>query len=220
MRGLRIAMVTVSLLLLSSGAFAQVFYPYPAAPVVEENTPVFGPAIGIGDDLFRIIGFARFNISVPMDFGLEIVMDRFDTKEYVDNRLVSDSVWRFGAAGDVKYAFIPPDDTTMPFDLSFNAGFGFESGGDVTNIVVPIGVLISKPVEIAPNRLFTPFAGVYLLILHASVDLGPLGDVSDTDTDVELRTGASVNVTERADMFAALHFGSGTRFYIGLNWRL
>jgi hypothetical protein len=218
MRQLCFIIVAMSLLLVGTGASAQVFYQYPAAPVVPENEPVFGPAIGIGEDLFRINGFARFNISTPMDLGLEIVFDRIDTSSDYDQ---NDGVWRFGAAADVKYAFIPPDDMTMPFDLSFNAGFGFESGGDITNIIIPIGAMISKPVEIAPSRLFTPYAGVYLLIIHTSVDLGgTFGDVSDTDTDVELRGGASVSVTEIADIFAALHFGYGTRFYVGLNWHL
>ena len=217
MRQLCFIIVAMSLLLVCSGSSAQVFYQYPAAPVVPENEPVFGPAIGIGEDLFRVNGFARFNISVPMDLGLEIVFDRFDTSgDGVGN---DDSVWRFGAAADVKYAFIPPDDMTMPFDLSFNAGFGFESGGDDTNIVVPVGAMISKPVEIAPSRLFTPYAGVYLLILHTSSDDGGT-DVSKTETDVELRGGASVSVTDIADIFAALHLGFGTKFYIGLNWHL
>lgn len=217
MRQLCFVIVAMSLLLAGTGSSAQVFYQYPAAPVVPENEPVFGPAIAIGEDLFRINGFARFNISAPMDFGLEIVFDRID----VGPRPGDDAVWRFGAAADVKYAFIPAEDMTMPFDLSFDAGFGFESGGEVTNIIVPVGAMISKPVEIAPSRLFTPYAGVYLLILYTSVDLGgTLGDVSDTDTDVELRAGASVSVTDIADIFAAFHVGSGTRFYIGLNWHL
>jgi len=199
----------ISVLLLGAGASAQVFYEYPAAPVVRENEPVFGPAIAIGEhDLFRVNGFARFNISVPMDLGLELVLDN-----------VSD-VTRFGVGGDIKYQFIPPEDMTMPFDLAFNAGFGFESGGDVTTIVIPIGALISKSIEIAPSRLVTPYAGVYLLILHTSIDAGRYGDVSDTDTDVELRGGASVSITDMADVFAALHLGSGTKFYIGLNWHL
>jgi hypothetical protein len=219
MRRSYLVIAVMSLLLFCTSAYAQVFYEYPAAPVVGENEPVFGPAIAIGEDLFRLNGFARFNVAAPWDFGLEIVFDRIDISNGFANQ--DDSIWRFGAGADIKYLFIPPDDMTMPFDLAFNAGFGFESGGDITDIIVPVGALISKSLEIAPNRLFTPYAGVYLLIIHTSVDFGgSLGDVSDTDTDVELRGGGSVSVTDVADIFAALHLGNGTKFYVGLNWRL
>jgi hypothetical protein len=218
MRRLCLLITATALIALGTGASAQVFYEYPAAPVVRENEPVFGPAIAIGDNLFRINGFARFNISVPFDLGLEIVFDRVTVP---DVGLGEDDIWRFGAAADVKYLFIPPEDMTMPFDLAFNAGFGYESGGDVTNIIVPVGALISRSLELAPSRLLTPYAGVYLLIFHTSYDIGgDQGDRSNTDTDVELRGGVSVGVTEQADIFAALHLGSGNKFYIGLNWRL
>jgi hypothetical protein len=209
MRHLCLIIMTAALLSWSAGAFAQVFYEYPAAPAVGENKPVFGPAIAFGDHLFRVNGFARFNISAPMDFGLELVFDN-----------ISD-VSRFGIGGDLKYTFIPPEDMTMPFDLSFNAGFGYESGGNLTDIVVPLGAIISRSIEIEPSRLLTPYAGVYLLILHSSFDSdGTRGTVSDTNTDVELRGGASFGITEAADIFTALHLGSGTKFYIGLNWHL
>ncbi len=219
MRRLCVITAALSLLLLGVSASAQVFYEYPGAPVVGENEPIFGPAIAIGDEFFRINGFARFNISTPMDLGLEIALDRVTVADFDDFR--SEEVWRFGVGGDIKYLFIPPEDMTMPFDLAFNAGFGFETGGDITNIIVPVGALISKPLEIAPSRIFTPYAGVYLLIVHTTIDVGDrFGDRSDTDTDIELRGGGSVNVTDVAEIFAALHLGSGTKFYIGLNWHL
>jgi hypothetical protein len=218
MRRLCLLITATALLALGTGASAQVFYEYPAAPVVRENEPVFGPAIAIGDDLFRINGFARFNVSPPFDFGLEIVFDRLSVTDVGSS---NDDIWRFGAAADIKYLFIPPEDTTMPFDLAFNAGFGYESGGDITNIIVPIGALISKPIELSPSNLLTPYAGVYLLVVHTSVDAGgDIGDVSDTDTDAELRGGVSIGVTDLADIFAALHLGSGNKFYIGMVWHL
>ncbi|NIM22460.1 MAG: hypothetical protein GTN64_08630 [Candidatus Latescibacteria bacterium] len=190
------------------GAHAQVFYEYPGAPVIKENEPAIGPVIAVGEhDLFRILGYARFNVSQYADFGLELVFDN-----------VGDD-WRVGAGGDVKYAIVP-ESATMPFDLALNAGFGFESGDNVTQIQVPIGAVISRPLQLASGRFLVPYGGLYLLIVHTSIDIGPVGDISDTDADVELRIGTSIGVTDRADMFAALHIGSGTKFFIGLNWHL
>ncbi len=206
-----LALTLASLAFVGTTVHAQVFYEYPGVPVVKENEPVFGPCIGLGDDLFRINGFARFNVSTLMDFGLELVFDN------------ANDTWRYGAGGDVKYAIVP-ENTTMPFDLSLNAGFGFESGGDVKSIIVPLGGLVSRPLQLASGRVFAPYGGVYLLILHTSIDLpadvADEVDSSDTDTDVELRGGVRLEMNAQADLFAALHLGAGTMFYIGLNWRL
>jgi hypothetical protein len=101
---------------------AQVFYEYPCATVAPENQPMIGSCIGIGDELFRIDGYARFNMSPVMDLGLELVFDE------------SNDHWRSGAGGDIKYAIVPTD-VTMPFDLSVNGGFGFQSGNHITSFL-------------------------------------------------------------------------------------
>jgi hypothetical protein len=200
-------LMLAALVVLSTQAQAQVFYEFPGAPVTKEHEPVLGPYIAIGDDLVRLGAYGRFNVTRLTDLGLELVFDN------------QNDDWRIGAGGDVKYAIVPTS-VTLPFDLSLNAGFGFESGGDVTTILVPIGGVISRPLELASGRVLTPYGGVYVLIIHTSVDGPPGFDASDTDADVELRTGISVQMKDQADVFAALHLGSGTRFYIGLNWHL
>ena len=203
MRRYFITLFTVTALVcVCATASAQVFYEYPGAPVVTENEPVIGTCLGIGDELFRIDGYARFNLSPTMDLGLELLFDNFDEN------------WRYGAGGDVKYAIVPKD-VTMPFDLSLNGGFGFESGNDITTLVFPVGGLISRPLELSSGRTLVPYGGVYLLLVHTSV-----GSFSNTESDVELRGGANFNVDDQADLFAALHLGAGTMFYIGINWHL
>ena len=204
-----ILLAVTALVCMCTAASGQVFYEYPGAPVVKENEPVIGSCLRIGDNLFRIDGYARFNVSPDMDFGLELVFDNFH-----DN-------WRYGAGGDVKYAIVPTD-ATMPFDLSVNGGFGFESGDDITTLIFPFGGVISRPLELASGRTLTPYGGVYLLLLHTSIDtnIPGVGSTSDTDTDVEIRGGVNFNVADQADLFAALHLGAGNRFYIGLNWHL
>ncbi|MBI4720156.1 MAG: hypothetical protein HY770_02795 [Chitinivibrionia bacterium] len=188
-------------------AGAQVFYAHPGAPVVTDEQPVIGPYIAIGDDLFRASGFGRFNVMQNMDMGLELVFDLID-----DN-------WFAGAGVDLKYSIVPPD-YDMPFDLAANAGLGFTSGHDITTILAPFGAIISRPLELSSGYTLTPYGGVYLLIAHVSVDAGPLGDISDTDTDVELRAGLSLEISGALDVFSAAHLGSGNKVYFGLNFRL
>lgn len=188
-------------------ADAQVFYAYPGAPVVSDEQPALGPFIAIGDDLFRLAGYGRFNVTDQMDMGLELVFDLIDDD------------WFAGAGVDLKYSIIPVD-REMPFDLSLNGGIGFTSGNDITMILAPVGGVISRPLKLSNGNVLTPYGGVYVLIEHISIDAGPFGDFSDTDTDVELRAGVSLRLAEMIDIFTALHIGSGNKFYTGLNFRL
>jgi hypothetical protein len=68
------------------------------------------------------------------------------------------------------------------------------------------------------ERTIVPFGGVYLLVDYINIDAGPgAGDYSDTDFDVELRLGASAEIIERGSVFASLHAGHDTMFFIGFN---
>jgi hypothetical protein len=194
---------------------AQVFYLYPGAPVVKDAEPAMGASLGIGEDIFRLLGYTRFNINEVTDFGLELIFDHFSS-----DVPGGDDAWRVGAGADVKYAIVPQN-TSLPFDLAVNAGLGFESGGDLTNINIPLGGLISRPLELSNGKVVVPYGGVYILIAHYSWDVDIPGfDADETDTDVEIRTGARLELKEKTSVFATLHFGAGTMFYLGLNLAL
>ena len=65
------------------------------------------------------------------------------------------------------------------------------------------------------------YGGIYLLFDHVKID-APEGapedyDDSDSDFDVELRIGASAEIVKRGSVFAALHAGNGTMFFLGFN---
>ena len=207
------AVILVAVMTAVSPARAQVFHSYPGAPVVKDTEPAAGAALGIGDDLLRIIGYARFNVNANTDFGLELVLDHWDVPFVGDE-------WRVGAGADVKYAIIPKN-STLPFDLAVNAGLGFESGGDVTNLNVPLGGLISRPLELNNGRVIVPYGGVYVLISHFSYDVSAPGfDNDDTDTDVELRLGAKTSINDSTGAYVTLHLGAGNMFFFGFDVRL
>jgi hypothetical protein len=201
------AVVIVALLAPAVGA--QVFYMYPGAPPVKKDEPAVGATIAFGDDLFRILGYGRFNINNVSDIGVELLTDN------------TDDVWRGGLAADYKYAIVPKE-TEMPFDLSVNGGFGYQWGGDISNILFPVGGLVSRPVELSGGQVLVPYGGVYILFQYTSWDLPPgvPGDTSDWDTDVELRIGSAFVINESSRAFATLHIGAGTRFYLGINFSL
>lgn len=199
--------------LLASFAGAQVYYMYPGAPPVTRNEPALGVTVGIGDDLLRLLGYGRFNVNSRSDLGFEFVADNTDTFE--------PDVMRFGLGVDYKYAIVPTE-TTLPFDLALNAGFGFQSGGDMTNFNVPVGGLLSRPLELRNESVLVPYGGVYILIMYSSWDLpaGFVGDDSDWDLEVELRGGAGYQLTKKTLAYASLFLGAGTKFYLGLNFLL
>lgn len=198
------------------GAIAQVFYAYPGAPPTRPDQPALGGNVGFGDDLFRIVGYGRFNVNSVSDLGIELLFDNSDTP-------VDTDVWRWGFGADYKYAILAWDSTSNePFDLAVNAGFGYQSGGDMWNIRFPVGGLVSRPVKLKGDNVLVPYGGVYVLFEYAKWNLpyGVAGDDSDFETDVELRIGTGYELNKKAMAYATLYLGAGTKFYLGINFLL
>jgi hypothetical protein len=62
--------------------------------------------------------------------------------------------------------------------------------------------------------VLTPFLGVYLLIVNVDIDL-PQGSFSDTDVDVELRTGLRYTLASDLDLYGSFHLGRDALFALG-----
>jgi hypothetical protein len=198
------------------GAVAQVYYSYPGAPPARPDQPALGANVGFGDELFRILGYGRFNVNSTSDLGIELLFDNTDTPVDAD-------AWRWGFGADYKYAIIDWDSTSNePFDLAVNAGFGYQNGGDLWNIRFPVGGLVSRPVKLKSDNVLVPYGGVYVLFEYAkwNLPLGAAGDDSDFDVDVELRVGTGYEIGKTATAYATLYLGAGTKFYLGINFIL
>jgi hypothetical protein len=208
-----VLVATVAALVLGAGAArAQVFYQYPGAPVVTDAEPAAGALFGVGENsLLRFLGFGRFNISNNFDLGLELVVDNQEV--YVD------SDWRVGLGADVKYS-IRPTSVDLPFDLAALAGFGFESGGDFTNLNFPVAGVISHSLSLKNGREVVPFGGVYVIVWHGSYSPSGLGSYSDTDVDAEMRVGSSIELWDSGDAFFVVHIADQFLFTVGFNARM
>ncbi len=219
MKSIRIAItaatIVVALAMLASTASAQVFYSYPGAPPVKADQPAVGANVGFGDDLFRLLGYGRFNVMSTSDLGLELIFDNTDSPVEAD-------VWRWGFGADYKIAIVPKDSTSMPFDLAINAGFGYQGGGDMWNIRFPLGGMVSRPLQFNGDRALVPFGGVYVLFEYASWNwpAGVTGDDSDFEVDVELRVGSGLELSKTSVAYATLYLGNGTKIYLGINFLL
>ena len=203
---LLVTMVAATVLSLGGVSWGQVYHQYPGAPVVGDTQPATGAAVAFGDNLLRLAGYGRFNASEVSDFGLEIVLDHLDSNG-----------WRIGAAANYKHAIIPTDHN-LAFDLSVTGGLGIETGADITNVDIPVGAIFSRPLQLKDNRLMVPFAALYLVYSHVSIDMPPgAGDSSEDNLDLELRLGSSMEITRGISAFASAHFGGTGLFALGIN---
>lgn len=203
------ALALITLLVLSLQpltARAQVFYAYPKARPVARAHVAGGPYLAFGDNsLYRGSAFGRIGLARYVDVGIELLIENVD----------SDT--QYGAAIDTKFSLVP-DTSAIPFDLSGNVGVGVISGDNISEVQIPIGGIISLPLELESGRLLTPYLGVYLLIVDQDIDLPGGGTVSDTDFDAEIRPGIGINIRPGLDGFAAVHFGRDALFALGLTF--
>ena len=124
-----------------------------------------------------------------------------------------------GAAADLKLRLFPAT-PALPFDLSLNGGVGFASGDGAEILQAPVGAVVSAPFEMDSGRTIVPHVAVYVLTVRSKFDRGREPETTDTDVDVELRTGVGFPVATKMDLFFALHVGRDAVVTIGLNVRM
>lgn len=194
---------------LAGAAHAQVFYSFPGAKPVPDASPSLGLVAGFGDNIVRLGGFGRFNLSERADLGLEAMYNNVK-----DDGTHNDTGYGGGGV-DGKYQFYHARQD-MQIDIAANAGVGVLARSSYYNIHVPFGALASHDFTLNDGRLIVPYAGLYFVYDYVHVDVnGESG--SDSDFDTELRIGASAEIVKKGSLFAALHAGNGTMFFIGFN---
>lgn len=193
--------VVVSVALLPAVAWGQVYYTYPSADILDDRAVAAGPYFAGGDRLFRTALFARLGVSKYLEAGLETQAD-YDHSE-----------WLWGMGVDAKFGLFP-EEARFPFDMSFNAGFGFRIGDTTDSFQIPIGLLMSSPYKTDGGSSLTPYGGVYLLITDTRVDT-PTGRDSNRDLDVELRLGLGYATVKGLDLWGSVHLGREALFQIG-----
>jgi hypothetical protein len=191
-------------------ARAQVFYSYPGARPVSDASPALGATAGFGDHLVQLLGFARFNASPVSDLGVEGVFQSVDAGD-------GGSDIGYGGVGvDYRYQFLEAGDT-YPVDVCAQGGGGFVARSRFLDIRVPFGAMASRDFVLRDGRHIVPYGGLYVVIDHERVDVPGFGNHSHTDGSLELRFGASAEIVRRGSVFAALHVGNGTMFFLGFN---
>jgi hypothetical protein len=202
-------LISVGIWLLRPQSVAsQVFYQYPDAAVIKPGEFVAGPSLALGDhQLFRLGAFGRMNATKYLDVGADLLFDSADGDE------------RFGAAGDVKFALFP-ETNAIPFDLSITVGLGVIGSDHIKIVQVPLGGILSSPFRLDSGRLLVPYLGVYVLYIDTDIKQGAGPDISDSEVDVEIRTGLSYTLSASSDLFVGLHLGRDALVTIGATFWL
>jgi hypothetical protein len=205
-------LVALLLVALASSVHAQVFYSYPGARPVIDTSVSLGLVSGFGEDTIRLGGFSRFNLTSVADLGFEAHYENLDVEGVGDD---DTGFFEFGIDG--KYLLMSADQD-MPLDIAAQGGVGIMISDELFKLHVPIGVIASHDFVTSNGRKIVPYGGGYLLFDYVKFkDAAPGEDDSETDFDVEMRIGASAEIVTGKSLFAALHAGNGTMFFLGFN---
>ena len=152
-------------LAMASLADAQVFYSYPGARPVTDTSPSLGLVSGFGDNVIRLGGFGRFNISPVADLGLEAIYQSVDVSG-------SGNDIGYGGAGiDGKYLLMSANEN-MPLDISAQVGAGFLARSGYFNLHIPFGAMTSHDFTTSDGRRITPYGGVYFVFDYIDGGVG------------------------------------------------
>ncbi len=183
---------------------AQVFHSFSGPLPVSDASPALGLVAGFGDDLFRLGGLLRVNVSPVSDLGFELVYDDIEAGR--------DDLGMVGGGADFRYRIVAVSEET-PVDVALQGGGGFLTRSEFTLIRIPLGAVASRSFPLEGSREIVPYAGAFLIFSFLSPD----GGDTDSDVDVEIRLGASAEIVDRAAVFSALHVGNGTMFFLGFS---
>jgi hypothetical protein len=160
------------------------------------------------NDAFRTGATARFNISRWSDFGLQIGLDR----------LCEES--SFGAGVDFKLIFLE-DTKKLPLSLAVDASFGGLESDIVRRYVFNIGLLASGVITPAAFNMIEPYASFIVDIEQrdrkSTASSCFCGRTSETVTDMLVRAGVRLTVTEETQVMIETGFDGTARFGAAFN---
>lgn len=105
----------------------------------------------------------------------------------------------------------------MPFDMVLGGGLGLTTYDNVSLFRIPVGVAIGHRFPLEGNFAITPFVHPRIAINRVSVDT-PGGDVSDTESDVEIDIGASFELNTQMQIRLGASLGDNSGVAVSFAW--
>jgi hypothetical protein len=105
----------------------------------------------------------------------------------------------------------------MPFDMVFTAGVGGSFGDNVSLIRIPIGVAVGHRFPLEGNFAITPYVHPRLSIDRISFDT-PGGNFNDTELNLDIDIGASLEINSQMQVRLAALLGDGDAIGLSFAW--
>ena len=99
----------------------------------------------------------------------------------------------------------------LPVDVALTGGLGLSSGGGST-LTIPIGASVGRRFELDGGFVVTPYLHPQLALTRVAV-----GDVSDTDLDLNIDLGANVQVNPTMAIRLGFSLGDRDALALGLS---
>lgn len=175
-----IAAAVVALAGAARPAAAQVFGQFHAARPLPVNGHEFGAYVEFSENLLGFLGQLRLSFHPGVDFGFQGGLGRYD------GGATDVTTARLGA--DFKYLAATVEQG-LPVDLGVGAAIGLETGDDLSLVSLGPSIVASRPVSVAGEPRFVPYAALALLFSRVDV-----GDADSNDFTAPLRVGTEIDM--------------------------
>lgn len=105
----------------------------------------------------------------------------------------------------------------QPFDMVFTAGVGGSFGDDVTLLRIPVGVVVGHRFPLEGSFAITPYVHPRLSIDRISFDT-PGGNVSDTEMNLDVDIGATLEINKQVQFRLAALLGDRDAIGLSFAW--
>jgi hypothetical protein len=169
-----------------------------------------GGYFGIYEDAFSFFGQYRYGFANYFDGAIKAGFISVDAGGNSEAGLL--------LGGDLKYQVL---DAVLgdPFDLAFGGLAEFALVDPLTILSLGGYVLGSYPFEMRNGRHVSPYGRFNMRMQREEVDLGPFGDVSNTDLEIGLNLGTHVELTPAWGLIGEFFIEDQIGFVMGFDYK-
>jgi len=212
MKRIRLAAVVLTIFMaFASSAQSQFLGQLETAPTMLKGSYSLGGYAGVYDDAFAVFGGFRSGITDYLDFGLRLGVLNYDYDPWEDESGVV-----LGA--DLKYRVLETE-IGDPLDLSLGGLVEFSSVEHFDRLSIGGYGVLSRDFCFESGRVLSPYGRLNLRMERKSWETaGRDKDHGDTDLEMGLALGVSLELTSRASLVGELQMDEFDGLIVGANF--
>ena len=212
MKRIRLAVVVLTIFMaFTSSAQSQFLGQLETAPTMLKGSYSLGAYAGVYDDAFGVFGGFRSGITDYLDFGLRFGVLNYDYDPWEDESGIV-----FGS--DLKYRVLETE-IGDPLDLSLGGLVEFSSVEHFDRLSIGGYGVLSRDFCFESGRVLSPYGRLNLRMERKSWETGGRDkDHHDTDLEMGLALGISLELTSRASLVGELQMDEFDGLIVGANF--